>query len=408
MARVIYLDCFSGVAGDMLLAALIDAGLPTAELTRALGSLGVDHDVVTTRVTRAGIAATHVAVVGRGTESERDHAHPHTPGGKHGGAGHRTLAEINTLIERSALSDRGKTRAQHLFRRLGEAEAAIHDVPLDRVHLHEVGAVDSIIDICGAVFALEWWGTEDIVASPLNVGGGTVRIAHGVFPVPAPATVRLLQGVPVHSTGIQAELVTPTGALLVSDYATSYGPMPAMTLERTGYGAGTKDLGEVPNVLRVLIGERAATSAAAPGEIVQIECEIDDMSPQVYGPLLDGLLAAGALDVFYTPVQMKKNRPGTLITVLAPPERQERLTAMLFTETTTIGVRHQVMAREVLAREVVTVETPLGAIRFKVASRAGRVLNVSPEFDDCARLAAEKGLPLKEVHAVAMAAWINR
>ena len=408
MARVIYLDCFSGVAGDMLLAALIDAGLPTADLTQALGSLGVDHDVVTTRVIRAGIAATHVAVVGRGTASERDHAHPHTPGGEHGGEGHRTLAEINTLIERSALSDRGKARAQHLFRRLGEAEAAIHDVPLDRVHLHEVGAVDSIIDICGAVFGLEWWGTEDIVASPLNVGGGTVRIAHGVFPVPAPATVRLLQGVPVHSTGIQAELVTPTGALLVSDYATSYGQIPAMTIERTGYGAGTKDLGEVPNVLRVLIGERAATSAAVPGEIVQIECEIDDMSPQLYGPLLDGLLAAGALDVFYTPVQMKKNRPGTLITVLAPPERQERLTAMLFTETTTIGVRHQVMAREVLAREVVAVETPLGAIRFKVASRAGRVLNVSPEFDDCARLAAEKKLPLKEVLAVAMAAWINR
>jgi hypothetical protein len=293
-----------------------------------------------------------------------------------------------------------------LFQRIGEAEAAIHNMPIEQVHLHEVAALDSIIDIVGAVFALEWFGADEIVSSPVNVGGGTVQIAHGTFPIPAPATLRLLTGVPVYSSGLQAELVTPTGALIVSDYASSFGPMPSMVTHHIGYGAGTKDFPGVPNVLRVVIGERAHEATGS--SIVQIECEIDDMNPQLFGPLIDRLLAAGALDVFYTPVQMKKNRPGVLVTVLAPVDARETVSGLLFAETTTIGVRYQTMTRDVLDREVVTVETPLGAIRFKVASRRGRVLNAAPEFDDCTRLAAEKGLPLKEVHALALAAWMKR
>lgn len=421
MARVLYFDCFSGAAGDMILAALLDAGLPLQALKDALGSLGVDHELVVERVMRAGIAATHVSVHEKGhshghvLSHEHVHSHDHVQDHGHGHSHthahshhheHRTLAEIAGLIDRSGLSTAGKTRAKALFQRIGEAEAAIHNMPIEQVHLHEVAALDSIIDIVGAVFALEWFGADEIVSSPVNVGGGTVQIAHGTFPVPAPATLRLLTGVPVYSSGLQAELVTPTGALIVSDYASSFGPMPSMVTHHVGYGAGTKDFPGVPNVLRVVVGERAHEATGS--SIVQIECEIDDMNPQLFGPLIDRLLAAGALDVFYTPVQMKKNRPGVLVTVLAQVDARETVSGLLFAETTTIGVRYQTMTRDVLDREVVTVETPLGAIRFKVASRRGRVLNAAPEFDDCTRLAAEKGLPLKEVHALALAAWMKR
>ena len=402
----------------MILAALLDAGLPLEALKNALGSLGVDHELVVQRVMRSGIAATHVSVRdkehSRRQNSAHDHSHGHSHEPGHDRSSdhshihhhdHRTLAEIAGLIDGSSLSAAGKLRAKALFQRIGEAEAAIHNMPIEQVHLHEVAALDSIIDICGAVFALEWLGADEIVCSPVNVGGGTVHIAHGAFPVPAPATLRLLAGVPVYSSGLPAELVTPTGALIVSDYASSFGPMPAMVAHKVGYGAGTKDFPGVPNVLRVVIGER--TQEAGAESIVQIECEIDDMNPQIFGLLIDRLLADGALDVFYTPVQMKKNRPGILVTVLVLPDARETVSGILFSETTTIGVRYQAMTREVLDRQVVTVETALGAIRFKVASRRGRVLNAAPEFDDCVRLAAEKGLPLKEVHALALAAWIE-
>ena len=406
MARVIYLDCFSGVAGDMLLAALIDAGLPLDALKRALGRLGVEHELVASRVIRAGISATHLSVLSLAGGKPPEHAHPHAPNGPTGSGEHRTLVEIARLIDGSALSAAGKARAIHLFRRLAEAEAAIHDVPLEEVHLHEVGAVDSIIDICGAVFALEWFGADEIISSPLNVGGGTVRIAHGVFPVPAPATVRLLEGIPVHSTGIQAELVTPTGALLVSDYATGYGPMPAMTVGRSGYGAGTRDLGEVPNVLRVVIGERGPATAPG-GDVVQIECEIDDMNPQLYGHVTDRILAAGALDVFLVAAQMKKGRPGTLLVALAPANRREVVTEILFRETTTIGARYHAVERDVLDRKWREVSIPGGMVRIKVASRNGEVLNAAPEFEDCLRIAEQTGQPVKAVLATAMAAWLE-
>jgi hypothetical protein len=399
--RVLYFDCFSGAAGDMVVGALIDAGVPLAELRRALGSLAIEPDAVwTERVVRAGISATKFCVRGEGVDNPARHPHRHLKG-------------IHALIDGSALSAAGKDRAKSLFERLGETEAAIHGTTVDKVHLHEVGALDSIIDIVGAVFALEWLGVDEVVASPLNVGSGTVRVAHGLYPVPAPAAMRLLAGVPIYAGEQQAELVTPTGALLVSGYASRYGVIPPMRVSQIGYGAGSRELGDIPNVLRVLVGE-ADAAATSSGDhtgrghrVVVIECEIDDMNPQIFGVLMDRLLAEGALDVFYTPVQMKKNRPGTLLTILAPPDLRDPLIGTVFRETTSIGVRYREMSRECLDRETVTVQTPFGAVRFKVARRDGEVLNASPEFDDCARIAAECGAPLKDVQAAAVKAWLD-
>jgi pyridinium-3,5-bisthiocarboxylic acid mononucleotide nickel chelatase len=352
------------------------------------------------------VSATKFRVV----EADQNHSHSHDPGRSHDhphthSHHHHSISEISGFIRRSALSAAGKNRAIHLFERLAEAEAAIHAIPVDKVHLHEVGAIDSIVDIVGAVHGLERLGAERIVSSPLNVGGGTVNCAHGVFPVPAPATARLLQGVPVYSKDPQMELVTPTGALLVTGYATTFGPLPAMTMSKIGYGAGERDPRHHPNVIRMIVGEEAG---GADEQIVELSCEIDDMNPQLFGPLMDRLHAAGALDVFYAPVQMKKNRPGTLVTVLLTPEHRERLSGILFAETTTIGVRYQEMRRERLDREIVNVDTPLGVIRFKISGRGGKVLNAAPEFDDCARVASERGLPVKDVQAAALKAWLDR
>src|SRR5581483_1950780 len=303
------------------------------------------------------------------------------------------------------LSAVGKGRAQALFKRLGEAEAAVHQVPLDRIHLHEVGAIDSIIDIVGAVFALDWFHADRIVSSPLNVGGGMIKSAHGLFPVPAPATASLLKGVPVYSSGPVGELVTPTGALLISSYAASFGPAPSMTLQQIGYGAGDRDPADTPNVLRVLIGESADQPHIE--QIVVLECEIDDMNPQIFGSLMERLHSAGALDVFFSAVQMKKNRPGTLLTILAKPEQREALASLVFRETTTIGVRYREVARERLDRETISLSTPIGAIRFKVSRRGGEVLNASPEFDDCQRAAAEHNIPVKDAQAIAIKAYLD-
>jgi uncharacterized protein (TIGR00299 family) protein len=318
---------------------------------------------------------------------------------------HRTLAEITTLIDGSALSPPAKARATDLFRQLGAAEAAIHGTTLEKVHLHEVGALDSIIDIVGAVHAIESLGVDRIVASPLNVGSGSVRSAHGLYPVPAPATIRLLQGAPIYSGPQQAEMVTPTGALLVTAFASEFGGIPAMKVRTIGYGAGSRDLSDTPNVLRVLIGDADATAPSL--SVAVIEAEIDDMNPQIFGVVMDTLLAQGAVDVFYTAIQMKKNRPGTLLTVVAPPDARDRLTATIFRETTTIGVRYREMTREVLEREDVTVHTPHGPVRVKVARRDGRVLNASPEFEDCARVARERNVPVKEVQALAIKAFLS-
>jgi uncharacterized protein (TIGR00299 family) protein len=385
---MLYLDCFSGASGDMMLGALIDLGLPVDALKGALGSLALEYgDVGAEKVQRAGVAAT------------KFHLTDARPVAADGGHKHYHLKGIVNAIRRSSLSAEGQDRAAHLFERLAAAEAAIHQTPIEKVHLHEVGALDSIIDIVGAVYGFEWFGIDDIESSPLNVGGGMVKCAHGMFPVPAPATARLLEGVPVYGRGT-SELVTPTGALLVTSYAKAFGPLPAMTLEKTAYGAGDRDPKETPNVLRIVKGDRQ--DGGRTETIVKIECEIDDMNPQLFGPLMDGLMAAGALDVFYTPVQMKKSRPGTLITIIAPPDRRHALTDLLFRESTTIGVRYEDMSRTCLDRSVETVTTPYGEVRFKIARRNGEELNASPEFDDCARLAAQHGVSVKAVQAAAI------
>ena len=434
----------------MMLGALLDLGLPLDELRRALGSLAIDHGTIAAdRVLRAGVSATKFRLVEPGQprgdahehthhhardhghshghdhdrahahEHEHEHAHHDHGHGHHGQAhtrhqghdhdrdphGHYHLKDIQRHIDRSALSAPARGRARELFERLAEAEAAIHEMPVERVHLHEVGAVDSIVDIVGAVFGMEWLGASRVVASPVNVGSGTVRCAHGVFPVPAPATARLLAGVPIYAGEVKSELTTPTGALLVTAYAESFGPLPEMRVSGIGYGAGDKDFPGHPNVLRLMVGESEAGRTTE--RILALECEIDDMNPQLFGPLMDRLYGAGALDVYYAAVQMKKNRPGTLVTVLARPEDREAISSLLFTETTTIGVRYHETERERLDRQVKAVETPFGPIRIKVATRAGRVVNAAPEFEDCARVAREHGLPIKDVQAAATRAWLE-
>ena len=425
MSRLLYFDCFSGISGDMVLGALIDAGLPLEDLKRALGSLAVSgFDISTRRVLRAGLSATQFIVHERGAPRDtpgthhdrhdhaRSHNHDDATSHTHGRDGmhpHRSLSEIFALIDRSGLSAAARDRAKALFQRLGEAEASIHQVPVGEVHLHEVGALDSIIDIVGAVFGLEWFGLDRIVSSPLNVGGGMVDSAHGLFPVPAPATVKLLGEVPIYGGAVQKELVTPTGALIVSSYASAFGPIPAMTLDTVGYGAGEGDFASTPNVLRVLIGRASEADARPPTErVTVIECEIDDMNPQLFGVAMDRLYEAGALEVFYVPVQMKKNRPGTLLTVVTAPERRAMLADIIFKETTTIGLRHHDVDRECLQRELITVETPAGDVRVKIAWREGRVVNAVPEFEDCARLATAAKLSVKEVQALAIKAYGSR
>ena len=438
MSRVLYLDCFSGASGDMIAGALLDAGVPFDVLAGAVGSLGLDGvSVGSERVDRSGIGAAKFRVTVDGEAADAgvnehahghdrahghdhghaegyDHAHQHGHGHEHdhehahdhGRHHHRGLTEINDIVVRSSLSPAGRERASRLFRRLAEVEAGIHQVPVETVHLHEVGAVDSIVDVVAAVCALEWLAPDRVVASPLNVGSGTVTCEHGELPVPAPATAELLVGVPTYAQGPPAELVTPTGALIVTEYADAYGPAPPMRVERIGYGAGDRNPAGRPNVLRALVGEGTGTGAFE--RVVVLECQIDDMNPQLYGALMDRLAAAGALDVFYAPIQMKKNRPGTLVTVVAPPGRREALSDILFRESTTIGLRVTETERERLDREAVAVETPIGSIRIKVARRDGAIRNAAPEFEDCARLAAERRLSIKEVQAIAVKAWLDR
>jgi hypothetical protein len=441
MSRILYLDCFSGASGDMIAGALLDAGVPFEVLEETVDSLGLDGvGVRRERVDRGGIGAARFRVLvdgaaadgnpeaGRGHSHAHDHVkddphahghdHAHAPGHGHGHAHgrdaahdgglhhHRGLAEINRIVDRSALSPTGKARASQLFGRLAAVEAGIHQVPIEEVHLHEVGAIDSIVDVVAAVRALEWLAPDRVVASALNVGSGTVECAHGVLPVPAPATAELLLGVPTYAQGPPAELVTPTGALLVTEYADAYGPAPPMRVEHIGYGAGDRNPAGRPNVLRALVG--AGSGDGAIERVVVLECQIDDMNPQLYGTLMDRLAAAGALDVFYAPIQMKKNRPGTLVTVVAPPGRRAALADTLFRESTTIGLRITETERERLDRERITVETPLGAVRIKVARRGGALRNAAPEFEDCVRLAAKQGLSIKEVQAIAVKAWLDR
>jgi len=396
VSRLVYFDCASGASGDMILGALVDIGLPVDSLRAELGKLGIaGYRLEARRVHRAGLHATKVDVV---LEHPHEHAHPEQ------GQGHRGLGDILALIDRSGLAPDLKQRSAALFRRLAEAEAAVHGTSPDEVQFHEVGALDSIVDVVGAVIGLAWLKADRYVASPLNLGSGTVTMAHGIFSIPPPATARLVRGAPVYGAG-EGELLTPTGALLVTGYATSYGPLPPLRLDHVGHGAGSRETGERPNVMRLVVGEEGE---AGSDRVLVLEAEIDDMAPQLFGPLIDRLLEAGALDAYLTPIQMKKGRPGVLITALIPPERRDAIEELLFTETTTLGVRRQIWDRTVLDREIVGVETPYGRIGVKVGARAGRVVNAQPEFEDCVRAAQGAGVPVKEAWAAALAAFRSR
>ena len=384
-----YFDCFSGISGDMTLGALLDAGVSIEHLRAELQLLNLPGwELSAEKVWKNGMAATYAKVRAQDTSS------------------HRSLSTILGLIENSALSTGVKNRASAIFSKLGEAEAAVHDVRLEKIHFHEVGAIDAIIDIVGACIGFAALGIESFACSPLNVGGGTAKMAHGVLPVPAPATARLLLGKPTYSNGIQKELVTPTGAAIVATLCSNFGPQPPMTVSAIGYGAGTVDLEGQPNVLRLMVGEAAEKRPAADSETIRVlEANLDDMNPQIYGYFLEKALAAGALDVFSTPVQMKKNRPGMLVTVLCKPEDESKFHEMFFAETTTLGVRCSTAERRVLARQWETVHTSFGDVRIKVARLNGHIRQASPEFEDCRKLAEVKNVPLQRVMDEAMRTW---
>jgi uncharacterized protein (TIGR00299 family) protein len=384
--KLAYFDCFSGISGDMTLGALVDAGCDVAFLRGQLEGLRVPGWALSAeKVWKNGMAATYVKVK---TEDQQKH---------------RSLSAILEILRNAQLPLSVRDRAAAIFQRLGEAEARVHDVPLEKIHFHEVGAVDGIVDIVGACVSFAALGIDNFACSPLNVGGGTVKMAHGVLPVPAPATADLLQGKPTYSNGVQRELVTPTGAAIVATLCDSFGPQPPMTVSAVGYGAGTADLEAQPNVLRVMIGEAAEKAVAGHDEeIAVIEANLDDMNPQIYGYVLEKALAAGALDVYTTPVHMKKDRPGTLLTMLCRPHDTDALMSLLFAETTTFGARTYRAQRRALPRESVSVSTTYGDVRIKLSRVNGRILHVAPEYEDCRKLAAEKNVPLQQVISEAL------
>jgi uncharacterized protein (TIGR00299 family) protein len=381
--KIAYFDCISGASGDMILGALLDAGLPEATLRERLALLRLEgFDLRCRPAVKNGLSATKVDVL----------VADHVPA--------RHLPDIEAIVQSSDLPPAIKEKAVAIFRRLGEVEAGIHATTLDQVHLHELGGVDTIVDVVGALVGLDALGIEAVYASPLPLGRGFVRGAHGQIPLPAPATVALLKGVPVVGSDLEVELVTPTGAALLSSLAVAFGPVPAMTLAAVGYGAGGRDL-PIPNVLRLLVGDQAAPGDAAVEALVVLETNIDDLNPEIYDYTMARLFKAGALDVYLSPIQMKKNRPATLLRVLCQPGDADTLTTILFAETSTLGVRRNVVARHCLARSSHNVETPYGQVRVKVARWGDRQVKAAPEYDDCRRLAESSGVPLREVYRAA-------
>ncbi len=438
--RIAYLECFSGMSGDMFLGALVDAGVSPKLLEDTVTALQVGARLEISRVLRSGISATKVDVWVDGQKdlpreeywertehphSHGRHTHSHSyPGEKRAEpalslpkgvpAPHehaRRLTEIREIIFAAAISDTSKKTAITIFEGLGAAEAKIHNTSIESVHFHEVGAVDAMVDIVCAAVGAEALGVDEIICSPLNVGGGIVKCAHGTFPVPAPATVELLQDAPIYSSGLQAELVTPTGAAIVKTLASRFAAFPEMKIQKSGYGAGSRDFPGHPNVVRLTVGEsnaHALADHAASETITVLEANLDDLNPQVFGYVLDRLLEEGALDVFATPVQMKKNRPGTLLTVLCKPEHAGILTQLIFTETTTLGVRRRDEIRQTLARRWENVHTPWGDVRVKVASMNGTITNYAPEYEDCRRIAAEHHVPLKSVLGATVESYLSK
>lgn len=390
--KTLYFDCFAGASGDMILGALVGVGAEPRALREQLSLLDVSgYEIEFGTALRSGLSATRADV-----RTPHEHAHRH-------------LGDILKIIYSSRLSDGVKERAARIFSRLAEAEARVHNEPIEKIHFHEVGALDAILDVVGACIGFELLGVERFVCSPLHVGSGTVKMAHGVFPVPPPAVAELLQGVPIYSTEIIGELVTPTGAAIIRTVCEEFGPLPKMRIERTGYGAGTRDYKDFPNALRLMLGEGEEGAENGIDErLIVIETNIDDMSPQLFGYVMERAFELGALDCYLTPVQMKKNRPGTLLTILCRAAEREAMTELLFRETTTLGVRSYEVERHALARETVRVETLYGAIDVKVARMNGRVVNEMPEYEQCREAALGAGVALRVVEAAVRDALSQR
>jgi uncharacterized protein (TIGR00299 family) protein len=383
--RTAYFDCFSGISGDMTIGALVDAGASFEVLRDQLATLHVPgFDVSIEKVTKQGIAGT------------KFHVHVHDPGTQH-----RRLRDIAAILHASGLEARIQERALGVFTRLAKAEATIHHTSIDQVHFHEVGAIDSIVDITGAVIALDLLDVRRVMASPVNVGAGFVRAAHGVLPVPSPATAELLKGAPTYARGNDGELTTPTGAALLASLAESFGPLPELCVERIGYGAGTKDLPQAPNLLRVFVGEDSTRGDA--DVITVLEANLDDMNPEWFEYVQEQLFAHGALDVFYTPIFMKKNRPATKLTALCESSKLARIVETIFQGTSTFGVRTYEVRRQKLQRASQIVETSYGTISVKIGEWHGQVVQISPEYESCRQAAQRSGAPLKDIYRAAEA-----
>jgi uncharacterized protein (TIGR00299 family) protein len=385
-----YFDCFSGISGDMTLGALVDAGVSIDALRSELAKLDLPgYELKSEKVMRSGIAATkvHVIVEKKGQTT-------------------RHLADILRIIESSSLSSSIKEKSSRIFTRLAEAEAKVHATTPDKVHFHEVGAVDAIVDIVGSVIGLEHLGVDRVMASSINAGSGIVNTSHGVFPIPAPATAELLAGIPMYQSSTQFELATPTGAAIISTLASVFGPLPPMKADRIAYGAGDNDFSDRPNVLRLMIGEPLTGYEEDSSAI--IETNIDDMNPQIYDYLIEKLMKAGAHDVYLTPIIMKKGRPAVLLSVLADRATSDTLLDIIFRETTSIGVRIREVGRRKLTREITEVETIYGKVQVKIGKRGDDVLNVSPEYEDCKALAEQRQIPLKQIQEEAKVAYLSQ
>ncbi len=376
--EIAYIDCSSGASGDMLLGALIDGGVSIDYIKEHLKSLRLDNYQISSRtVNRAGIQAVKLDV--RVKEEEKEA---------------RKWKDIERIISESNLKDRIKEKGLRIFKSLFLAESHVHGTSYDKTHLHELGAIDCIVDIIGFLIGIDYLGIEEITVSPINVGSGTTKTSHGILPIPAPATAELLKGIPVYSSGMAVELTTPTGAAILKEAATGFGTFPEMVIDTIGYGAGGKDLKGQPNVLRLFIGR---PSHLQKDKLTVIETNIDDMSPQIYDHLMEKLLKSGANDVYLTPIIMKKGRPAIKLTVLVADGKRDILCNIIFNETTTIGIRHYEVSREKLKREIKTIQTEYGRVRVKIASRNNERLNVSPEYEDCKKIADKHSIPLKKV-----------
>src|SRR5687768_14531610 len=385
--RALYFDCFAGASGNMILGALIAAGVDSDDLKAELQKMDIpDFELELEIVDRSGIASTHVTVR---VPKER---------------GHRHLSDIEKIISGSALSETVKTRSTAIFRRLAEAEGKVHGITVEKVHFHEVGGMDAIIDVVGSCIGFEMLRIENFVSSKIHLGSGFIEMAHGRFPVPPPAVAELLRGIPVYSTEVEGELTTPTGAAIISTLCDSYGSIPEMLVEHTAYGAGTRTYEKFPNALRVLIGEMAGEQTSTVSEqLILLQTNIDDASPQILGFVMERAFELGANDCWFTPIQMKKNRPATMLSVLCSQEKKHQITELIYRETTSLGVREQPLLRDALIREVAQVNTEYGSIDVKIGMLDGKIVNAMPEYDQVQEAAREHGVPFSKVRDAALA-----